>query len=165
MPRDSETVLAAWQKQLADLRERGAPNIKQLFSRAIMNRRGNFDIRRPHGRVVFPMADVSTKTNDGLLHLDLPDVMGTLAWMFGDVLDEKITEMIEARAGKNNGVSVEEKLSRVTDAQEELVKALRLENEILYQLELQNKFLRKHPVPITIALGIAAPVSKIIAAL
>jgi hypothetical protein len=161
VPRDLSNVKEAWATQFAKLRERGAPDLSRLYRPGDLDSRGDFAIRRPHGRVRFAETHVRAQAGAEGVDFDMPDTLGLMFWLFGDAINEKVLAMIDER-GAAGGASVEVKAQKVADAQEKFVAALRRENEILCELEKQQKFLRTREVPIAIALGIDAPAAKIL---
>jgi hypothetical protein len=125
--------------------------------------RGDFAIKRPHGRVRFPTMDVRADTsNFESIHITMPDAFAMLVWVTGDTINEKILAMIDEQAAKISGVSVEEKARRVAEAQDALVVAFRLEDAVCTAAERESKYLRTREVPTAIALGFEMPSAKIL---
>lgn len=164
LPRDLQTVTDGMMKQLREARENGEPKVDKLYRPGDRDQRGDFRIRRATGKIGWPTISVRADTDDlhTRVHFDVPDTVGLLMWLFGDEIESRLKTKIQEFAARHSGVSVEEKIRAVADAQENLIVALRKEDAVLVELEKQRKFLRTRPVPLMIALGIDAPAAKIL---
>jgi hypothetical protein len=166
LPRDLQNVKDAWAKQFADLQKRGEPDLSKLFRPIDLDSKGDFAIKRPHGKVRFATMDVRADTsNFESIHFSLPDSLAFDCWWRGDEINQKMLGLIDEYAAKISGVSVEEKARRVAESQDALVAAFRLEDAVCMALECESKYLRTREVPTAIALGFEIPSAKILAEL
>lgn len=134
------------------------PNVRPLFEAEDFDGKGQFEINNRAGSVAWPRKPLGFHV-DGNIAYGL-DILGVLAWLFPDLVETKLTEMVKAAAPKS-GMEIADKATAVADAHEKVVAALRFENEVLIALEKAGTYKRTRSIHPACALGIQWNAQKI----
>jgi len=148
-PRNLEYGLDSLKSDMTGIRA-AVPNIRPLFEADDFNSKGSFEINNRAGSIEWPRAPLGFHV-DGNIVYGL-DTLGVLTWLFGDLIETKLTEMVKAAAPKR-GMEIDAKRAAVAEAHTKVVEALRFENQVLIALEKNGTFKRTRAIHPAIALG------------
>lgn len=147
-PRTKDEVAAAIKAELAQLRKLGPSYEAIRLPTDISARTGFFDISRTRSGINWPRQYL-TPGQDGRI----VNSLGLLCWLHGDAIEAKMLAQLAAE--KDEGMSAETKIAKMSELHEKIVASLRLEDAILNVLESNGNFtLRKRHYHPAVLLGI-----------